>query len=169
MKFVNYILRIKGYPILDAPCGFGRHSFLLASLGCEVICVDINQDALDYISEWQKKFKFAKALTTIKIDLEKDKWCLEKESVGAIVNIHYYKLDLIDKFTTSLMSGGFLYLETPSSHGGNYIDLPTKNSIRIKLGPHFKILFYRENKTGPTALNRVTVRVFAQRIISKKP
>jgi His-Xaa-Ser system radical SAM maturase HxsC len=164
LKYISHILKMKDSPVLDVPCGFGRHSFLLASLGFEVICADIDQKALDYISEYQKKSDFARALTILKTDLKKDKWRFEKKSIGTIINVHYYQYNLLDKFIVSLMSGGFLYLETPSGHGGNYIDLPTENSIQFKLEPYFKILYYKERKTGPSELNRVTVKVFAQRL-----
>ena len=164
LKFVENILSVKDRPVLDVPCGFGRHSFLFATLGCEVICVDIDEKALDYIYEFQKGSNFAKALTILKEDLGNDRWRFEKESIGAVVNVHYYKESLLDLFISSLVLGGFLYLETPGGHGGNYVDLPGKDFVRSKLAPYFNFLFYQENKTGPAGLGHVAVKVFAQKI-----
>jgi SAM-dependent methyltransferase len=163
LKFIGYYSKIKDYPILDAPCGFARHSFLLSSLGYKVICVDISQKVLDYISEYQKTHIFEKSLVTIKADLEKE-WPFENESLGAILNVHYYGYNLLDKFRGSLVQGGFLYLETPGGQGGNYVDLPLKSIVRTKLERYFKILYYKERSAGPVGSDRVTLKVFAQKL-----
>ena len=165
LKFVDIIAIIREYPILDIPCGFGRHAFLLSSLGCRIVCVDIDEKALQYIDNYKKTSNTTKGkLETLSVDLEKDSWRFNKESIGAIINIHCYRPKLFDKFVTSIVSGGYLYFETPGGHGKNYIDLPEKGSVKAKLLPYFNLIFYQESSVGPENLNRVTVKLFAQKL-----
>jgi len=164
LKFAERIASIKNYPILDVPCGYGRHSVLLAKLGCKIICVDINSNALNFVLACGEKYGFKEdQLTTFETDLINDPWAFCQNSVGAIVNVHYYQYVLLDNFINSIISGGYLYLETPGNYRGNFADLPTKGLISAKLSKFFEILYYKEQFAGPSNSNLVTVKLFAQK------
>lgn len=165
-KFAERIASIKRYPMLDVPCGYGRHSFLLGRLGCNVISVDIDRDALNYILVCQKKYHLKKKqLTTLYLDLTKDSWPFSDNSIGAIVNVHYYQSNLLDDFKKTIVPGGYLYFETPGNYGNNFIDLPPKGFIRAKIEPFFQILYYKEKPAGPNNSGRMTIKLFAQKNI----
>jgi hypothetical protein len=40
--------------------------------------------------------------------LIKDPWPFEDESLGAIINVHFYRDRLVEKFLRSLKKGGYL-------------------------------------------------------------
>jgi len=162
LRFIDDIATIKPYPILDAPCGFGRHSLLFAEKGCKVISVDINQKALDYVYG-QRSTHESDNLIIRNLDLEQDRWDFESGSVGAVINVHYYSDKLLDHFMDCLTPGGFLYIETPGGQGRNYIQLPVGGTVRTKLLPFFNILYYEEKAVGPPGSARVSLRVFAQK------
>jgi hypothetical protein len=46
LQWSEKIAREAPGPILDAPCGYGRHAFLMQSYGRSVICVDRSLKAL---------------------------------------------------------------------------------------------------------------------------
>jgi SAM-dependent methyltransferase len=164
LKFAERISSVQSFPVLDVPCGYGRHSFFLASIGCNVICIDINRDALNFVSACQKKHGFQKEqLLTQECDLIRDPWAFQKNTVGAIINVHYYQESLLENFIYSIVPGGYLYLETPGNHGQNFIDLPKRGIVRQILEPYFEILYYKEKSAGPSDSNSVTVKVLAQK------
>jgi SAM-dependent methyltransferase len=164
LKFIDNIATMKSYPVLDVPCGFGRHSLLLAEKGCQVVSIDINEKMLDYISREGSRRELAGSMTTRRLDLDSDAWDFKKESIGAIINVHYYCDYLLDNFIACLVPGGFLYIETPGGQGGNYAQLPIKNAVRAKLHAFFRIFIYEEKPVGPLDSARVTLKVFAQKI-----
>lgn len=118
LKFVDRIASVTKLPILDVPCGYGRHAFVLASLGYKVICADIDRDALDAIRVLRRKHGFPpRRLTTLEVDLTRRARIFKKRSCGAIVNIHYYQHNLIRRFVELLASGGYPP-PTQRSYGG---------------------------------------------------
>ena len=157
MQFGEELGRNAKGPILDVACGYGRNAAYIASFGANVVCIDGDTAALDHI----KTLPEAHRLTTMKLHLLDDPWPFVHESVGAIVNVHYYHPTLLDKFIQSLKSGGFLCLETIGGHGGNYHDLPPREYVRDQLAEWFDLRYYKENLACPEHSDAVSVKLFA--------
>lgn len=164
LKFLDPISLIKECPILDVPCGYGRHTLLLAALGCDVIGLDIDSAALDVIQKISagNLFRGIK-LTTIQADLMHDQWSFNNGTLGAVINIHYYQENLIPYFIDSLRPKGYLYLETPDNHGENYRQLPAKNVVSSMIINTCDMIYYKERHAGPPDSDSVSVRLFAQK------
>lgn len=121
VKFAKEIALNSNGTIIDVACGYGRNAAYIASFGVPVVCVDINNDALEYI-ESSVSLSLAKSknfsqLTTMRLDLINDPWPFEDESLGAIINVHFFNYRLIEFFLKSLKIGGYLFIETIDGHG----------------------------------------------------
>ncbi len=162
-KFAEEIALNANGPIVDVACGYGRNAVCVASYGAPVVCIDINNVALDFIksSEDSLLAKLNHKITTINLDLINDQWPFEDESLGAIINIHFYHSKMIDLFLRTLKIGGYLFIETIDGHGGNYHDLPPHGFIKAKLADAFDIRYYIEKKVGPLQFNASTVKLLA--------
>ncbi len=169
-NFAEKIAVNSGDIVIDVACGYGRNAMYLASLGVPVVCIDINNDALDHIkSSIQLSSEQPKGygqLTVLKLDLINDPWPFKDESIGTIVNIHFFHPNLIEKFARSLRIGGYLLIETIDGHGGNYLQLPPQRFIKTKLNNLFDIKYLKEKKVGPSQSDASTVKLFA---IKQKP
>ncbi|KAA0894241.1 class I SAM-dependent methyltransferase [Oryzomonas rubra] len=146
-------------PIADIACGYGRNAKLISSFGAPVICVDIDQQALDFIKESLNED--GNLLTVEQLDLINDHWPFENNSLGAIINVHFFTAQLLEHFKKSLKLGGYLFLETIDGHGKNYLDLPPYGFIRQALAETFDIKYIKENKTGPDQIDAATVKLLA--------
>lgn len=58
---INFIKNVTSLPdhsnILDAPCGFGRHSLALANEGHSVTAIDISEEYIHFLSEQAKQMQ----------------------------------------------------------------------------------------------------------------
>jgi SAM-dependent methyltransferase len=97
----------------------------------------------------------------MQLDLINDPWPFEDESLGAIINVHFFQSRLIGIFLRSLKKGGYLFIETIGGHGGNYVDLPPHGFIKAQLADAFDIRFLKEKKVGPLQSNSSTVKLLA--------
>lgn len=157
-------LNAKG-PIIDVPCGYGRNAACIASFGVPVVCIDINNDALEYIKNsislslsTSNNFN---QLTTMQLDLINEPWPFEDESLGAIINVHFFHYKLIEFFLKSLKIGGYLFIETIGGQRGNYLDLPPYGFIKAQLADAFDIRFLKEKKVASLQSNSSTVKLLA--------
>jgi SAM-dependent methyltransferase len=164
-KFAEEIALNSNGTIVDVPCGYGRNAACIASYGMPVVCVDINNDALEYIKSSVSlsltKSKDFHQFTTMQLDLINDPWPFEDGSLGAIINVHFFHYALIGYFARSLKIGGYLFIETIGGHGGNYLDLPQHGFIKDQLADSFNIKFIKEKKVGPLQSNTSTVKLLA--------
>jgi ubiquinone/menaquinone biosynthesis C-methylase UbiE len=115
--------------VLDAPCGYGRHSIGLVRKGLNVIGVDINKYFLDYARKRAKDLKL-KNCKFYKRDLRKIKF---HNQFNAVINM-FYSFGFFDKeeddflviknFYESLKNGGKFLMHTfitlPKIRSGNY-------------------------------------------------
>ena len=80
-KFAKEIALNSNGTIVDIACGYGRNAACIASFGVPVVCVDINNEALEYIkssiSLSLAKSKDLNQLTTIQLDLINEPWPFE--------------------------------------------------------------------------------------------
>jgi SAM-dependent methyltransferase len=153
-------------PILDVACGSGRNALHFCQLGCTVVCTDKNLDYLTIHSQLAGDGSFRTGpgrLILKQLDLIRDAWPFGRGTSGGIINVHFFVPSLLPLFESSLAPGGYLLLETPPGHGGNYLELPASGTIRAALTRGFEIEFYRERKVGPPDYDAVSVQLFAQR------
>ena len=151
-----------------APVLGDGNSICLASYGASVLCVDNNKEALEHIDslaiEIQSHSPKAR-LSTLNLDLINAIWPFEKESLGAIINVHFFLPNLLDCFLYSLEIGGYLCIETIDGHGGNYLQLPQYGFVKAKLADMFEIIYYAEKKVGPPESDAATLKIIARKTI----
>jgi SAM-dependent methyltransferase len=164
-KSMPLFARLDG-PILDAPCGYGRHALSLQELGCMVTCADLDDKALEQLSQLNKTFAKTgqNILQTIKLDLINGEWPFEENRFSGALNVHFYERKLIENMAHSLASGGLLYIETVANRKGNFIQLPKLGEIRNLLAGAFELLHMKERHAGPAHSQAVTVRMLARKL-----
>jgi SAM-dependent methyltransferase len=164
-KFMPLFAALDG-PILDAPCGYGRHALSLQELGCRITCADIDDKALEQLACFNKIFAETgqKHLELFKADLVNGDWPFEEAQFSGALNVHFYESKLITNIAYSLVSDGLLYIETIANRKGNFMQLPKAGEIRNLLADTFEFLHLKESHAGPTNSGKVTVRMLARRI-----
>ena len=142
---------------IDIPCGYGRHSVLLASLGYEVFCADYDFEALSNI-----RSGYGKRMHPIHLDAKKD-LPFKDGSLGVAVVVHFTYPRLISRLTKLLLPGGYLIYETFGGQGENWRSLPVKGEIASELKNSSNIIKYNEHHVGPVQHQKVSVKLFAIR------
>ena len=160
-KFANVIANAtSGYPIIDVACGAGRNAFYLAQLGCTVICIDRD---LSRLKERRPDAEISKRLTFIEMDLVADPWPFGERTIGGIVLVDFLDRSLFQFVERSLVTGGYLLIETISNRGGNYLELPSAGELRKAFERSLEFCVYHEREAGPRGTNAVTARMLARR------
>ncbi len=155
-------------PIVDVACGYGRNAIHVSSFGVPVTCVDNDKQALAHITSLSSSLPPQANLTALHLDVINDPWPFEEESLGAILNVHFFRPELLGNFVNSLRVGGYLFIETIDGHGANYLELPPLGFIKDNLRDIFDIKLYKEKKVGPPETNAASVKVFACKIKTAK-
>ncbi len=145
-------------PIVDVACGSGRNALALARLDCLVLCVDKDLTHLQ-----NHPPNLIARLKPQELDLVRDPWPFEPGSVGGIVNVHFLLPSLFPLFTSSLVNGGYLLIETVPGCGGNYLELPKAGELKAAFAQHFDFLYYKERKAGPLGVDAAVVQMVARR------
>src|SRR5262249_14824165 len=101
--------------------------------------------------------------------LEPSCWPFRENCFAGIVCVHFLNVALFGAFRSSLVAGGYLYIETFGGHGGNYLDLPRAGQLHKLLQADFDLRSYRERKVGPAGYDAVTVKLFAQKRFPRPP
>lgn len=154
----KYYPEVTSNPILDLPCGFGRHSLYLVGEGHKVVCADYDSDV--FHDRW---FECADDLTPMLLDANKE-FPFKTETFGLIVVVHFYADNLFSKLRSILRIGGIVIFESVSGCGGNWVDLPAKGEVKDQLGNKFDCLIYKETLAGPMKEN-VTLKMVARRVV----
>jgi SAM-dependent methyltransferase len=153
---IRILAEIKSHsnaPILDAGCGYGRNAIALAARGLSIVCVDQNLERLNALVRLAPR--------CIADLLEPEREPFLENCFAGIICVHFLNVALFEAFRSSLVEGGYLYIETFGGHGGNYLDLPKAGQLHDLLWADFHIPFYRERKVGPAGHDAVTVKLFA--------
>jgi SAM-dependent methyltransferase len=164
-KFMPLFAALDG-PILDAPCGYGRHALSLQELGCRITCVDIDDRALEQLACFNgtRAETGQKHLELLKLDLVNEDWPFKEAQFSGALNVHFYESKLVTNLAYSLVSDGLLYIETIANRRGNFMQLPKAGEILNLLADNFEVLFLKECHAGPNNSGKVTVRMLARKI-----
>lgn len=149
-------------PVLDLPCGYGRHSFLFANSGYNVISADIDLPALQDVS-LNKSRSIQAGVDVICIDAS----CplpFKNLSFGIVVVVHYVEKTLLDEVDRILSPGGYLIFETFAGNGGNWRNLPDRGYLMDKLGKKYEFMDHIEKSVGPKNLNKVSAKLLALKL-----
>ena len=118
-RAVRWILGLVGLPlgarVLDAPCGFGRHSIELARRGFAVTGVDFNETELARARE--AAARAGVKLTLLGQDMRDMEFAAEFDlAINLFSSIGYFTDDedrlLVDRFWRALAPGGTFVLDT---------------------------------------------------------
>jgi SAM-dependent methyltransferase len=175
MSFADELTRKPQWPALDAGCGFGRNAVALALRGLSVVCVDHDADRLRQlariaphcINDLKRPGSAVGQLHPICAELNSLRWPFPKNSFSAIICVHFIKIELLDLFRSSLVSGGHLFIETFGGHGQNYLDLPKAGQLHDLLSRHFNLPFYCERPVGPSGYGAVSAKLLAEKRIRR--
>ena len=148
-----------GLPVLDVASGSGRNAFRLAALGSLVVCIDNDLGRMQVPSCVRGRGR----VESMKLDLKLEPWPFEPESVGGIINVHFYLAELLPHFVAALRRGSYRLLESFPGCGGNYLQLPPAGFVRSALSESLDLHYYKERKVGPKGSDAVTVHLLAQK------
>jgi len=158
--------------ILDLACGRGRNARLLQSVGCRVICADIDRSALRTTAQEPYALLCDEKggaglddhrLLPVVVDLRDQSWPFKRHVLDGAILVHYLRPELFSPLAMSMRSGGTLLIETVANRGGNYLELPMQGELRSALAEGFTSVEYTERTAGPPGGGRVTVKAIARR------
>ena len=162
-------VKILNAPIADIACGYGRNGAYFVDRGYEVIFVDMDEDGLSFINNGmgvsEKGDIDLSHVMTLKCDLETEDWPFKNNSLGGIINVHYYNRILIAEFIRSLCRGGFLYIETVDARGHNYLELPERGFIVNAIKGGFNVLYCKEKLAKPYEIGVATIKLLAVKCV----
>jgi len=141
------------------PCGSGRHTRWLASLGYAVVGVD--NDARILANAKQQSSAFEASIQWLLADIERPLPFVHGSFDLALV-VHYVSDSVLERVRNALRPGGYLVFETFDARGENWRALPVSQSMSTALTRGFETLDVRERIVGPGA-NRAVVRALARR------
>ena len=169
LKFASEIAGFGQAPALDVACGLGRNAILLAAHGRDVVCLDRDLSRLRTLQEVSAPVLGVVAVpgrpgsvVPVCAMVNSGSWPFRAASFGSVISVHFVDAALFADFATSLIVGGYLYIETFGGQGDNYLDLPFPGQIRAALSSSFTLQFYREKRL-PRHPDAVTVRALARK------
>lgn len=171
LSVVSELSKLREWPVLDAGCGVGRNAAALALNGMSVVCVDRNIDRLrdlsaavpQYLAGAKPIAPVIGTLYPVCANLYPSSWPFLPGQFSAITCVHFFKIELLVSFWSSLVTGGCLFVETFGGHGQNYLDLPKRGQVLTLLSERFDIALYRERKVGPIDHDAVSVKLLAKK------
>lgn len=150
-------------PILDIACGYGRNGAFLAKNNHRVVFIDNDIECLKYIKTGKEISKNKevdmKYIRTLYKNLSSGKLPFPDNSVGGIIDIHYYNPLLVEEMIRVLDIGGFFCFESISARGRNIYELPDYYFIRHAM-KNFEIISYFEKVIEPKSLCKSVTKIF---------
>lgn len=137
-----------GALILDAPCGFGRHSYWLASLGYDVHAIDIDRNRLETAERYRPPLsgQIGWRLGDLETPLQTD------TAYDALITVHYFSESIVRRAHEALKIGGVFLFETFGGQGRNFLALPKAGEFQKMLGSDFELCALKERPVGPQKL-----------------
>jgi D-alanine-D-alanine ligase len=137
-----------GARVLDAPCGFGRHSVEFARRGYQVTGVDFNETELERAR--QAAAAAGVSVSLVCADMRDMEFCGQFQlAVNLFSSIGYFSDDedrlLLDRFWRALSSGGVFVLDT-RNRDQCVRSMPAEERLRLSDG-----LLCIENRFDPLA------------------
>jgi SAM-dependent methyltransferase len=125
-----------GGRVLDAPCGFGRHSMALARRGFDVTGVDLSETELQRAKERAAEARLP--LQLVRQDMRDMEFSGEFDlALNLFSSIGFFTDDedrlLIDRFCTALKPGGVFVLDTRNRDAVIH-DVAAEETIRLPEG-----------------------------------
>ena len=146
--------------VLDAPCGFGRHSMLMANLGHKVTSVDIDAQRVDSFCSMSSEFKEVCSGIVHNLDVYADQWCSKFDMV---IVVDFWSEKFVRLLSKYIKSGGYLLLETVGNRAGNWLELPRPRQVIEIIEPHFQLIVSKIAPAGPTKSEAETAKILAKR------
>lgn len=134
---LGHVRPAAGARVLDAPCGFGRHSLALARRGFSVTGVDLSETELGRARERAQAAGLA--LDLVRQDMRDMEFSGEFDlALNLFSSIGYFSDDedrlLLDRFCTALRPGGVLVLDTRNRD--HFIrHYPAEETVAVPGGP----------------------------------
>lgn len=151
---------------LDVACGNGRNSFFLASLGYDVLALDISEAAVAFVNHRAKELGVRVQSRGAALEVQD----LGEQTFAVIMNFLFLDRNLVPRMTRALVPGGLLFFETFTVEERSLLG----RDIRLDylLGPNellrlfapLRILYFREGVLG---MNTRHPRAVAQLIARK--
>ena len=148
-------------PILDIPCGHGRHSFLLSERGYDVVAADIDSRCLTSIREHVSRVA-ERRISLLRVDA-RSKLPFRSHAFGLALIVHYVEKSIISSVEPLIAPGGYLIYETFGFNGENWRQLPRAGEIKSVVALYFDILFYQEKLDARSSEHPVSVKVYARK------
>ena len=152
-------------PILDVACGYGRNgAYMIKNKNSRVVFIDHDIDCLKYIQTGKNLSVNGDVdVNNIRVlyrNLNSGKLPFPDNSVGGIIDIHYYNPLLINEMVRVLAVGGFFCFESISARGKTICELPDYYYIKYLLDK-FKIISYFEKRVVPEEFCKSITKIFA--------
>ncbi|HXG53230.1 MAG TPA: class I SAM-dependent methyltransferase [candidate division Zixibacteria bacterium] len=151
-------------PALDVATGEGRNALFLASLGFEVVGVDVSPVAL--AEARRRALGAGLSVDWRQADLESEP--LPKNRYRLVVDFNYLQRSLTVPLKNSLVPGGFVVFETylidqrEIGHPRNPAYLLQRNEL-LSMFRDFRVLLYREGKFFDGGRPAFRAGIFAQK------
>jgi SAM-dependent methyltransferase len=138
----------KGVRVLDVPCGFGRHSVWLASMGHKITAIDIDPERVAATKKALAEASDPHSVRCIVADAEKP-LPVPANTFDLAIVMHYYAPGIFETVARALKPDGYLIFETFGAQGDNWLALPEFGLVPKLLRLHFEPLRLRERQSGP--------------------
>ena len=136
---------------LDIAAGEGRNSIFAASLGYEVVCMDISEVALSKARALASKNNVK--ITTLSADLDNNS--LPKNEYDLVLCFNFLERNLFPEIQNTLKTGGILFYETFTVDYLKYSSFKRQWVLEqnelLKAFEGFRVLRYREVDEKPEA------------------
>ena len=124
--------------ILDLPCGFGRHSHLLADMGNHVVAADLDAKRVEETKKFQPQ-STAGVISGIVIDAYKN-IPFKPNSFDAILMTDFVARNFFLSLSEILKPGGWFFYQTMGNRGANWRTLPRIDDTLAQLPSNFSII-----------------------------
>jgi 2-polyprenyl-3-methyl-5-hydroxy-6-metoxy-1,4-benzoquinol methylase len=155
-------LSLPAAPILELACGLSGNVLALASLGYNVVAVDISEVAVQLLAKMAKEKNLESKITLLQADLAT--WQPKKNSFALVLGLKYWEKSCFLSACESVVKGGFIAWETfnqrhlcyhPCFHSKWCLE---NDEPRKYLPKNFSILTDQDIDNGQTSTHRLIAK-----------